>query len=73
MANRPSLAEALFRKNRPFEPYDPNPFRMVTANQLNALRDYIEELENKNAGTERPAADPRGSSEDLSGDTEDGM
>lgn len=46
---RPSLVEALFKVKREFKPWDRNPLGLATANQLNALRDYIEELENKDA------------------------
>lgn len=73
MQNRPSLVVALCKPNRPYKHWDRNPMSVATANQLNALREYIEDLERQvelirntpdGDGTpEGPASDTGGSSE----------
>lgn len=53
---RPSLVEVLFKHNREFKAWDRNPLGLATANQLNALRDYIKELEDRVDGTHTPVS-----------------
>lgn len=75
MLNRPSLAEALFKNKKPFKPYDRNPLGLATANQINALREYIEELETENVqlrsehastgARDRPTTDSEGGGADI--------